>query len=55
MEKLRFECRRCKRETLQVERIVTDLLPAGVKTLECTVCGTLGVCLVGSDNAEFKD
>ena len=51
MDKLKFECRRCKRETLQVERIVTDLLPAGVKTLECTVCGTLGVCLVGSENA----
>jgi hypothetical protein len=51
MEKLRYECRRCKRETLQVERIVTDLLPPGVKTLECTVCGVMGVCLVGSENA----
>jgi hypothetical protein len=51
MEKLKFKCRRCKRETLQVERIVTDLLPPGVKTLECTVCGTMGVCLVGTTNA----
>jgi hypothetical protein len=51
MDKLRFDCRRCKRETLQVERIVTDLLPPGVKTLECTVCGTMGVCLVGSKDA----
>ena len=50
MDKLRFDCRRCKWETLQVERIVTDLLPPGVKTLECTVCGTMGVCLVGGDN-----
>jgi hypothetical protein len=50
MDKLRFDCRRCKRVTLQVERIVTDLLPPGVKTLECTVCGTMGVCLVGGDN-----
>lgn len=51
MDKLKFECWRCKRETLQVERIVTDLLPPGVKTLECTVCGAMGVCLVGSGNA----
>jgi hypothetical protein len=50
MDKWKFDCRRCKRETLQVERIVTDLLPPGVKTLECTICGTMGVCLVGGDN-----
>ena len=55
MATLKFECRRCKRETVQVERIVTDLLPAGVKTLECTVCGVMGVCLVGSDNATAEN
>jgi hypothetical protein len=51
MDKLKFECRRCKRETLQVERKETDLLPPVVKTLECTVCGVMGVCLEGSENA----
>ena len=43
---IRFECRKCKKITNQVERIVTDNLPPNVKVLECSVCGSMGVCLL---------
>ena len=47
---IRFECRKCKKITNQVERIVTDNLPPNVKVLECSVCGIMGVCLLeGTD------
>ena len=47
---IRYECRKCKKVTNQVERIVTDNLPPNVKVLECRVCGVMGVCLLqGSD------
>ena len=45
-EYIRFECRKCKKITNQVERIVTDNLPPNVKVLECSVCGIMGVCLL---------
>ena len=44
---VRFECRKCKKITNQIERIVTDTLPPNVKVLECTTCGVMGVCLMG--------
>lgn len=47
---IRFECRLCKRVTNQVERIITDNLPANVKVLECTRCGVMGVCLMSEAN-----
>lgn len=47
---LMHECRNCKRITKQIERIITDLLPPGVKTLECCKCGALSVCLVGEQD-----
>ncbi len=40
------ECRQCKKITQQIERIITDNLPPYVKTLQCTKCGVMGVCLV---------
>ena len=43
---IRFECRKCKKVTNQLERIVTDNLPPNVKVLECGVCGVMGVCLL---------
>ena len=43
---IKFECRKCKRKTNQIERIVTDNLPPNVKTLQCTVCGAMGICLL---------
>ena len=45
-EYIRFECRKCKKVTNQVERIVTDNLPPNVKVLMCSVCGIMGVCLL---------
>ena len=43
---IKFECRKCKKITAQIERIVTDNLPPNVKTLQCTVCGAMGICLL---------
>ena len=42
----KHECRACKRVTEQIERIITDNLPPYVKTLQCTKCGVMGVCMV---------
>lgn len=47
MSDYKYECRRCKKVTDQVERIITDNLPPYVKTLQCKKCGTLSVCMVG--------
>jgi hypothetical protein len=38
-----FNCRICKIKTQGLERIVGDTLPPGLKVLECTGCGNLGV------------
>jgi CRISPR/Cas system-associated exonuclease Cas4 (RecB family) len=46
MTMYKYECRPCKKVTDQIERIITDNLPPYVKTLQCTKCGTLGVCMV---------
>ena len=47
---IRYECRKCKKVTNQIERIITDNLPPYVKVLQCTQCGIMGVCLLdGSD------
>ena len=46
MDIIRFECRKCKKVTDQIERIITDNLPPYVKTLQCTKCGVIGVCMV---------
>ena len=43
---IHYECRKCKKVTNQVERIVTDNLPPNVKVLMCCVCGIMGVCLL---------
>jgi CRISPR/Cas system-associated exonuclease Cas4 (RecB family) len=46
MTTYKHECRQCKKITEQIERIITDNLPPYVKTLQCTKCGVMGVCLV---------
>ena len=43
---IRYECRKCKKITEQIERIITDNLPPMVKVLQCTKCGIMGVCLL---------
>ena len=40
------KCRICARITEHVERIVTQNLPAYVKTLECLSCGVMGVVMM---------
>ena len=46
MRTYKYECRACKKVTDQIERIITDNLPPYVKTLQCTKCGVIGVCMV---------
>jgi len=43
---IRYQCRKCKKETKQIERIITDNLPEHVKVLQCTKCGKMSVCLL---------
>ena len=47
MSTYKVECRKCKKITEQIERIITDNLPPYVKTLQCTKCGVMGVVMVG--------
>lgn len=46
MTTYKYECRKCKKVTDQIERIITDNLPPYVKTLQCTKCGVIGVCML---------
>ena len=46
MTTYKYECRKCKKVTDQIERIITDNLPPYVKTLQCTKCGIIGVCMI---------
>ena len=41
---IRYECRKCKKITEQIEQIIVDTLPDSVKVLQCTRCGIMGVC-----------
>jgi len=43
---IKYECRKCKKITNQIERIVTDNLPGHVKVLQCTQCAKMGVCVM---------
>ena len=52
METIKYECRKCKKVTDQIERIITDNLPPNVKTLQCTKCGCMSVCLMEANNAD---
>jgi CRISPR/Cas system-associated exonuclease Cas4 (RecB family) len=53
MTTYKYECRKCKKVTEQIERIITDNLPPNVKTLQCTKCGVMGVCLMESADANL--
>ena len=46
MTTYKYECRVCKKVTDQIERIISDNLPPYVKTLQCTKCGVMGVCMI---------
>ena len=51
MDKLQFECRKCKKKTTQLVRIITDNLPENVKTIQCTVCSCMTVAMIGDVDA----
>lgn len=51
---IKFECRMCKKSTEQIERIVTDNLPENVKTLQCTKCGSMSICLIDTTIDEVE-
>lgn len=51
---IKFECRMCHKKTEQIERIVTDNLPANVKTLQCTKCGSMSICLIDTTIDEVE-
>ena len=53
MEKLQFECRKCKKVTTQLIRVITDNLPENVKTIQCCVCSTMTVALIGEANGDL--
>jgi len=53
MEQLRFKCRVCKKETQQLIRVITDNLPDNVKTIQCCVCSTMTVALIGEANGDL--
>jgi len=55
MSEINFECRKCKKVTKQLERVVTDNLPPHVKVLECTVCGVMGVCAIKTKLVTLPD
>lgn len=50
MEQLRYKCRVCKKDTQQLIRVITDNLPENVKTIQCCVCSTMTVALIGEAN-----
>jgi len=51
MDLLRFNCRVCKK--VMDGKVITDfteLLPPGLKCLECQGCGILGIELIAENN-----
>jgi hypothetical protein len=53
MDKLRYNCRMCKKETEQLIRVITDNLPDHVKTIQCCVCSTMTVALIGDTDGDL--
>jgi hypothetical protein len=53
MDKLQFECRMCKKVTTQLIVRITDLLPPGVETIQCTVCSCMTVAQIGEYSADL--
>ena len=53
MDKLQFECRKCKKVTTQVIHRVTDNLPNGVAVIQCVKCEVMGVAQIGAFNANI--
>jgi hypothetical protein len=53
MDKVLFECRICKRLTMQLIHKITDNLPEGVEVIQCTKCEVMGVAQIRTSNANL--
>jgi hypothetical protein len=53
MDKVQFECRICKKITVQLIHKITDNLPEGVEVIQCTKCEVMGVAQIGDSNANL--
>jgi hypothetical protein len=53
MDKLRYKCRVCKKETEQLIRVITDNLPPNIKTIQCCVCSTMTVARIGEEDGDL--
>ena len=53
MDKIKFECRKCKKITEQIIHKITDNLPDGVEVLQCTKCEVMGVAQIGVHDVEI--
>jgi hypothetical protein len=53
MDRVQFECRLCKKVTTQLIVRITDLLPPGVETIQCTVCSCMTVAQIGELSADL--
>ncbi len=54
MQTVQFECRKCKRVTKQVIHKITDLLPEGVETIQCSICTFMTVANIGGKNEQLS-
>ena len=54
MQTVQFECRKCKKVTKQVIHKITDLLPEGVETIQCSVCTFMTVANIGVNNEQLS-
>ena len=54
MQTVQFDCRKCKKVTKQVIHKITDLLPEGVETIQCSVCTFMTVANIGVDNEQLS-
>lgn len=52
MQTVQFECRKCKKITVQLIHKITDNLPDGVEVLQCTKCEVMGVAQIGVKDAD---
>lgn len=53
MDKIKFECRKCKKITEQIIHKITDNLPDGVEVIQCTKCEVMGVAQIRTSNANL--
>jgi hypothetical protein len=53
MDKVQFECRKCKKVTTQLIHKITDNLPDGVEVIQCTKCEVMGVAQIGDSSANL--